>query len=248
MDANKTIDGGAHASYNGVSDEPPSAPSNDSPTLGDISSESDINGCGDSCGDAKAADEDRAQNEADRKQNHETEHAAVPQKAFSIDDTTSISSPPSISSSLMVSPSPPSKLKVTMTFMQAYRIMRGPRNIEPSPLFSCLQKKTQGMGDDNKDDDWFRLACLEESKLIDEAQAELQEDNYQHTADNNRQSIFFLEPPEVSGVPCDSDDSDLDDGDYCFDDDRLDDGWIKANFVFRPDRSLSESAATDDCS
>lgn len=85
-------------------------------------------------------------------------------------------SPATTSSSPSSSPSAPSettplpKMKVTMSFMQAYKAMRGPRDVEPSPLFGCFVKSSQKLcnGDSagqEMDDDPFKLAGRDEVKF-----------------------------------------------------------------------------------
>ena len=226
--------GMAGSAQNGAHDgSPPAELFNDSTTLLHASSGSE---------ESEEAGEENVQAEEDKPVEREdgaeakaaeteTEEAAcLPENGTS----------PSRSSSSPVyadEPLPSAKLKVTTFFMQAYKIMRGPRDVEPSPLFGCLRKKTGSEG--GIDGDSYRLASLEETKLLREIDDEIicdSDEGWGHTTNSHtsasRQSIFYLEPPEVTAPPYDSDDSDLEDGDYCFDDDRLDEGWTRANFVF----------------
>ncbi len=71
------------------------------------------------------------------------------------------------------SKTPPPKMKVTMPFMQAYKAMRGPRDVEPSPLFGCLAKQERrgaGAGEDrengDEEDDPFVLSGRDEVKSV----------------------------------------------------------------------------------
>ena len=83
-------------------------------------------------------------------------------------------SPLSVASAASPSPSPsPSetplpKMKVTMSFMKAYKAMRGPRDVEPSPLFGCFVKSQKCNGADSGEeveDDLFKLAGRDEVKF-----------------------------------------------------------------------------------
>lgn len=55
------------------------------------------------------------------------------------------------------------KMKVTMSFMKAYKAMRGPRDVEPSPLFGCFVKPARnGI---SVEDDQSKLAGREEVRF-----------------------------------------------------------------------------------
>lgn len=76
------------------------------------------------------------------------------------------SSPPSAPSE----PVPFPNMKVTMSFMKAYKAMRGPRDVEPSPLFGCFIKSSQALCNGDSvgqeiEDDPFKLAGRDEVKF-----------------------------------------------------------------------------------
>ena len=61
------------------------------------------------------------------------------------------------------------KLKATMSFIKAYKAMRGPRDTEPSPLFSCLEasqrQSANVYGAQDNDDHPFRLAVRDKIRF-----------------------------------------------------------------------------------
>lgn len=66
------------------------------------------------------------------------------------------------------SETPLPKMKVTMSFMRAYKAMRGPRDVEPSPLFGRFvksQKCNGGSSGVETENDPFKLAGRAEVKF-----------------------------------------------------------------------------------
>lgn len=91
-------------------------------------------------------------------------HGQVARDEDGDDDNKSLEVSPASPSS---SSTPPLRMKVTMSFMKAYKAMRGPRDVEPSPLFGCLAKTRVPNGDSagEEEDDPFKLVGRDEVKF-----------------------------------------------------------------------------------
>ncbi|KAL1901380.1 hypothetical protein Sste5346_001785 [Sporothrix stenoceras] len=137
-------------------------------------------------------------------------------------------SPLSSSPRSVHSETPLPKMKVTMSFMKAYKAMRGPRDVEPSPLFGCFikshQQKCNANSPRQETEDPFKLAGRDEVKLLNDVNdaiiRDCVEDKGKHKArpfvhdkidddEAGRQTVFYFEQPatlplfpdESRGVP-----------------------------------------------
>ncbi|EFW98883.1 hypothetical protein CMQ_4735 [Grosmannia clavigera kw1407] len=90
--------------------------------------------------------------------------------------------------------------KVTMSFMKAYKAMRGPHDVEPSPLFSCLAPADGNRGDDGP----FRLAGRDEIKMLNDVNERLLGDDFDtkplFADDEARQTVFYFDEPHTANV------------------------------------------------
>ncbi|ERS96372.1 hypothetical protein HMPREF1624_07282 [Sporothrix schenckii ATCC 58251] len=124
--------------------------------------------------------------------------------------------PSAVSPSLAAPEAVLPKMKITMPFMRAYKAMRGPRDVEPSPLFGCFiksQKCSEGGSEQETVDDPFRLAGRDEVKLLNEVNDAIIRDCIDDKAayksrpfsfdindddDFGRQTVFYFDQPIVS--------------------------------------------------
>ncbi|CAK7230840.1 hypothetical protein SCUCBS95973_007710 [Sporothrix curviconia] len=159
--------------------------------------------------------------------------------------------PASSCSTSSSSPSPP-KLKVTMSFMKAYKAMRGPRDMEPSPLFARLGTWRERNGNasglrDEEDPERGRLLNDVNDAIVGDGDDDLSKrwtrPFVRDSIDNEsaaRKTVFYFEQPTATpiddflgGKPLHEHGDDEEDDsvitDHVLDHTKMDQGWINAN-------------------